>query len=217
MSPSCTMCFAQTTSARRQSLRMRRQAPQPLTRKGQEKRAALCAPERWAVWARQRRLIPRTTRTRTGADFFAVMTTALLDPPAGSIGGLCDLLQPRQPAAAMPPQALPQRMPPPRRGVSASSLATGVARAAGAPLGAGPRGVADVLGAGLPRSEPAMGPARTMGRGVPRVRGECQPRHGAERGHLCPAASPTPPPHGDRGAGGGARPGRRHGLRPPGG
>ena len=38
------------------------------------------------------------------------MTTDMLDNPAVSFGGLCDLLAQRHPEAAMTPQALQQRM-----------------------------------------------------------------------------------------------------------
>jgi hypothetical protein len=46
----------------------------------------------------------------TGQDFVALMTTARLDDPAVSLGGLCDLLRQRNPHAVLPPQALHQRL-----------------------------------------------------------------------------------------------------------
>ena len=46
----------------------------------------------------------------TGQDFFALMTTDMLDNPAVSFGGLCDLLRQRNPHAALTPQALHQRL-----------------------------------------------------------------------------------------------------------
>jgi hypothetical protein len=55
-------------------------------------------------------LIQRANSKLTGTDFFALMTTDMLDNPAVSLGGLCDLLQQRHPHAAMTPQALQQRM-----------------------------------------------------------------------------------------------------------
>jgi Transposase DDE domain len=89
---------------------MRRQEPKAFTGKVKEKLTALFAPERLEALARQSRFIQRTTSRLTGADFFALMTTDMLDNPAVSFGGLCDLLQQRHPAAAMTPQALQQRM-----------------------------------------------------------------------------------------------------------
>jgi hypothetical protein len=58
----------------------------------------------------QSRFIQRASSKLTGADFFALMTTDMLDNPAVSVGGLCDLLAQRHPEAAMTPQACQQRM-----------------------------------------------------------------------------------------------------------
>jgi hypothetical protein len=66
--------------------------------------------DRLETLARQSRFIQRASSKLTGADFFALMTTDMLDHPAVSCGGLCDLLQQRHPQAAMTPQALQQRM-----------------------------------------------------------------------------------------------------------
>jgi hypothetical protein len=58
----------------------------------------------------QSHCIQRATSKLTGAAFFALMTTDMLDNPAVSLGGLCDILQQRHPQAAMSPQALQQRL-----------------------------------------------------------------------------------------------------------
>jgi hypothetical protein len=58
----------------------------------------------------QSRLIQRATSKLTGADFFALMTTDMLDKAAVSLSGMCDLLQQHNPRALLTPQALQQRM-----------------------------------------------------------------------------------------------------------
>ena len=88
----------------------RRQEPQPFPGKVKEQLASLCAPECLEALAWQSHCIQRASSKRTGSDFFALMTTAMLDNPAVSCGGLCDILQQRHPQAAMTPQALQQRM-----------------------------------------------------------------------------------------------------------
>lgn len=88
----------------------RRPEPTRCVGKVKEKLTTLVAPEPLEVLARQSRFVQRTTSKLTGADFVALMTTDMLDNPAVSLGGLCDLLQHRSPHAAMTPQALPQRM-----------------------------------------------------------------------------------------------------------
>jgi hypothetical protein len=45
----------------------------------------------------------------TGQDVVALMTTDMLDDPAVSFGGLCDMLRQRHPHAVRPPHALHQR------------------------------------------------------------------------------------------------------------
>jgi hypothetical protein len=70
----------------------------------------LCAPEQLETLAWQSQFIQRASSKLTGTDFFTLMTTDMLDNPAISLGGLCDLLQQRHPHAAMTPQALQQRM-----------------------------------------------------------------------------------------------------------
>jgi hypothetical protein len=89
---------------------MRRHEPKRFTGKVKEKLTALFAPEQLETLAWQSRFIQRASSKLTGADFFALMTTEMLDNPAVSFGGLCDILQQRHPQAAMTPQALEQRM-----------------------------------------------------------------------------------------------------------
>ena len=84
--------------------------PKPFPGKMKEQLAMRFAPERLEALARQSQFIQRSSSKMTGQDFFALMTTAILDDPAVSFGGLCDLLRQRTPQAAMPPQALHQRL-----------------------------------------------------------------------------------------------------------
>ncbi len=88
----------------------RRQEPKPFTGKVKEKLLTLFAPEQLETLAWQSHFIQRVSSKLTGTDFFALMTTDMLDNPAVSLGGLCDLLAQRHPTAAMTPQALQQRM-----------------------------------------------------------------------------------------------------------
>lgn len=88
--------------------------PKPLVGKIKEKLASLLAPARLETLARQSAFIQRTSSKMTGQDFVALMTTEMLDDPAVSFGGLCDILRQRTPHAAMTPQALHQRMNSPR-------------------------------------------------------------------------------------------------------
>jgi hypothetical protein len=92
---------------------MRRQEPQRIAGKVTETLTPLVAPEQWETLAWQSRCLPRASSQLTGTAFCALMTTDLLDNPAGSYGGWCEILQPRPPPAAMPPQALQQRLPTP--------------------------------------------------------------------------------------------------------
>src|SRR5512145_1309493 len=88
----------------------RRQKPIRFPGKVKEHLPTLCAPEQLETLAWQSQFIQRASSKLTGTDFFALMTTDMLDNPAISLGGLCDLLQRRHPQAAMTPQALQQRM-----------------------------------------------------------------------------------------------------------
>ena len=88
----------------------RQQEPTRFAGKVKEQLTALFPPEQLETWAWQSQFIQRTSSKLTGADFVALMTTDMLDNPAISLEGLCDLLQQRHPHAAMTPQALQQRM-----------------------------------------------------------------------------------------------------------
>jgi hypothetical protein len=89
---------------------MRRQEPKQFTGKVKEKLLTTFGPEQLETMAWQSRFIQRTSSKLSGTDFFALMTTDMLDNPAVSLGGLCDLLAQRHPEAAMTPQALQQRI-----------------------------------------------------------------------------------------------------------
>ena len=84
--------------------------PKQFMGKVKEKLATLFAPAHFEALAHQSHFVQRASSKITGADFFALMTTAILDDPAVSLGGLCDLLQQRNPQAAITPQALHQRL-----------------------------------------------------------------------------------------------------------
>ena len=88
----------------------RRQEPTRFAGKVKEQRTALFPPEQLETLAWQSHCIQRATSKLTGAAFFALRTTEMLDNPAVSLGGLCAMLQQRHPQAAMTPQALQQRM-----------------------------------------------------------------------------------------------------------
>lgn len=88
----------------------RRQEPKQFTGKVKEKLLTAFAPEQLETMAWQSRFIQRASSKLTGTDFFALMTTDMLDNPAVSFGGLCDLLSQRHPEATITPQALQQRM-----------------------------------------------------------------------------------------------------------
>jgi len=67
-------------------------------------------PERLEALARQSKFVQRASSKLTGQDFVALMTTEMLDDPAVSLGGLCDILRQRNPHAVLTPQALHQRL-----------------------------------------------------------------------------------------------------------
>jgi hypothetical protein len=89
---------------------MRRQEPKRFAGKVKEQLTTLFAPEALETLVWQSRFIQRASSKLTGADFFALMPTDMLDNPAVSFGGLGDLLSQRHPEAAMTPQAFQQRM-----------------------------------------------------------------------------------------------------------
>jgi hypothetical protein len=84
--------------------------PKQFAGKINEKFARTFPPERCEALARQSHFVQRTSSTRTGQDFFALMTMDMLDAPAVSLGGLCDILWQHHPQAVMTPQALHQRL-----------------------------------------------------------------------------------------------------------
>ena len=84
--------------------------PKQFAGKIQEKLASLCTPSRLEALARQSHFIQRASSKMTGQDFVTLMTTDMLDDAAVSLGGLCDLLQQRNPQAVLTPQALHQRL-----------------------------------------------------------------------------------------------------------
>jgi hypothetical protein len=84
--------------------------PKQFARKIKEKCAGTFPPERLEALARQSHFVQRTSSKITGQDFFALMTVDMLDDPAVSLGGLCDILRQHNPQAVMTPQALHQRL-----------------------------------------------------------------------------------------------------------
>ena len=69
-------------------------------------------PESLEILARQNEFIQRSSSKLRGRDFVELMTTALLEDPAISLEGLCDILGDLNPHAQMTPQALHQRLNP---------------------------------------------------------------------------------------------------------
>jgi hypothetical protein len=112
----------------------RRHEPKPFPEKVKEKLLTLFAPEQLETLAWQSRFIQRGSSKLTGTDFFALMTTDMLDHPAISFGGLCDLLAQRHPDAAMTPQALQQRMNTPEASAYLSEVCQVALRAQLTPL-----------------------------------------------------------------------------------
>jgi hypothetical protein len=78
--------------------------------KVKEKLTTVFTPERLELLARQSGFLQRTSSKMTGKDFVALMTTAMVEEAAVSLGGLCDTLHQPNPQAAMTPQALHQRL-----------------------------------------------------------------------------------------------------------
>ena len=88
----------------------RHREPKPFAGKVQEKLTIMFPPERLEALARQSKFVQRASSKLTGQDFVALMTTEMLDDPAVSLGGLCDILRQRNPHAVLTPQALHQRL-----------------------------------------------------------------------------------------------------------
>src|SRR6266496_3837616 len=81
-------------------------------RKVKGKLTTVFAPEHVEALARQSGFIRRSSSKLTGKDFVELMTTAMIEEPAVSLEGLCDLLGHLNPQAQMTPQALHQRINP---------------------------------------------------------------------------------------------------------
>ena len=78
--------------------------PKQFTGKVKEKLAIMLPPERLDRLARESHFVQRASSKLTGQDFVALMTTEMLDDPAVSCGGLCDILRQRTPQAVMTPK-----------------------------------------------------------------------------------------------------------------
>src|SRR2546426_4319943 len=81
-----------------------------IAEKVKEKLTLTCPAERLEALARQSAFVQRASSKMTGQDFLALMTTEMLEDPAVSLGGLCDILRQLNPQAVMTPQALHQRL-----------------------------------------------------------------------------------------------------------
>lgn len=92
--------------------------PRQFAEKVKEKLLPMFPPERLEALAHQSRFVQRASSRLTGPDFLALMTTDMLENPAVSLGGMCDLLQQRNPQAVMTPQALQQRLNAPQAAAS---------------------------------------------------------------------------------------------------
>jgi hypothetical protein len=83
-----------------------------MARKVNGKLTTVFDPEHLEVLARQNDFIQRSSSKLRGRDFVELMTTELIEDPAISLEGLCDLLGELNPQAQMTPQALHQRLNP---------------------------------------------------------------------------------------------------------
>jgi len=79
-------------------------------RKVKGKLTTVFAPEHVEALARQSDFIQRSSSKLTGKDFVELMTTEMIEAPAVSLEGLCDILGHLNPQAQMTPQALHQRI-----------------------------------------------------------------------------------------------------------
>jgi hypothetical protein len=84
--------------------------PKQLAEEVKENLTLTCSAERLEALARQSAFVQRASSKMTGQDFLALMTTAMLEDPAVSLGRLCDILRQLNPQAVMTPQALHQRL-----------------------------------------------------------------------------------------------------------
>ena len=83
-----------------------------ITKKVNGKLTTVFDPEHLEVLARQNEFIQRSSSKLRGRDFVELMTTELIEDPAISLEGLCDILGDLNPQAQMTPQALHQRLNP---------------------------------------------------------------------------------------------------------
>jgi hypothetical protein len=81
-------------------------------RKGKGQLTTVIDPESLEAMARQSKFLPRSSSKWAGKDFVELMTTEMLEEPAVSFEGLCDLRVDLHPPAQMTPQALHQRINP---------------------------------------------------------------------------------------------------------
>jgi hypothetical protein len=81
-----------------------------LTSKVKGKLTTVFAPESLETLARQSKFIQRSSSQFTGQDFVELMTTEMLEDPAISLEGQCDILAQLNPQAQITPQALHQRI-----------------------------------------------------------------------------------------------------------
>src|SRR5713226_5508731 len=79
-------------------------------RKVKGKLTTIFDPEPLETLARHSKFIQRSSSKLTGKDFVELMTTEMIEEPAVSLEGLCDLLVDLNPHAEMTPQALHQRI-----------------------------------------------------------------------------------------------------------
>ena len=81
-------------------------------RKVKGKLTTVFNPDHLEALARQTDFIQRSSSKLSGKDFVELMTTEMLEDPAVSLEGLCDVLVDLNPQAQMTPQALHQRLNP---------------------------------------------------------------------------------------------------------
>ncbi len=81
-------------------------------RKVKGKLTTVFDPDHLEALARQTDFIQRSSSKLRGKDFVELMTTEMIEDPAVSLEGLCDVLVDLNPQAQMTPQALHQRLNP---------------------------------------------------------------------------------------------------------
>src|SRR5438309_2070865 len=81
-------------------------------RKVKGKLTTVFDPDHCEALARQTDFIQRSSSNLSGKDCVELMTTEMIEAPAVSLEGLCDVLGDLKPQGQMPPQALHQRLNP---------------------------------------------------------------------------------------------------------